>query len=69
MPTAEHREETLTINLLAVTVPDLVYRTPTQLQDPREVYEQRETSVIEMPGPGRWNPWIKSFGNHWSSAR
>jgi hypothetical protein len=44
VPTAEHREETLTSNLLAVAVPDLVYRTPTQLQDPREVYErQRET--------------------------
>jgi hypothetical protein len=43
VPVAEHREETLTSNLLAVTIPGLVYRTPTQLQDPREIYErQRE---------------------------
>jgi hypothetical protein len=43
VPAAEHREETLTSNLLTVTIPDLVYRTPTQFQDPREVYErQRE---------------------------
>ena len=43
VPAAEHREETLTSNLLTVTIPDLVYRTPTPLQDPREVYErQRE---------------------------
>jgi hypothetical protein len=43
VPVAEHREETLTSNLLAVAIPGLVYRTPTQLQDPREIYErQRE---------------------------
>jgi hypothetical protein len=43
VPVAEHREETLTSNLLTLAIPDLVYRTPTQLQDPREVYErQRE---------------------------
>jgi hypothetical protein len=41
VPTAEHREETLTSNLLTVVIPALVYRTPTQLQDPREIYEQQ----------------------------
>jgi hypothetical protein len=45
VPTAERREETLTSNLLTVAIPALVYRTPTQLQDPREIYErQREAS-------------------------
>jgi hypothetical protein len=41
VPTAEHRKETLTSNLLTVAIPALVYRTPTQLQDPREIYEQQ----------------------------
>jgi hypothetical protein len=43
VPTAEHHEETLTSNLLSVAILDMVYRTPTQIQDPREIYErQRE---------------------------
>jgi len=40
---AEHRDETLTSNLLAVTIPDLPFSTPTPLRHAREVYEpQRE---------------------------
>jgi hypothetical protein len=40
---AEHREETLTSNLLTITIPDLLFSTPTPLRRAREVYEwQRE---------------------------
>jgi uncharacterized protein DUF4365 len=44
VPTAEHREETLTSNLLTVTIPGLVYRTPTQFQDSREIYQRQRES-------------------------
>ena len=49
VPAAEHREETLTSNLLTVTIPDLVYRTPTQLQDPREIYERQREAGDDGP--------------------
>jgi len=43
---AEHRDETLTSNLLTVTIPDLPFSTPTPLRHAREVYEpQREAGM------------------------
>jgi hypothetical protein len=62
-PAAEHREETLTSNLLTVTVPGLVYRTPTGLLYPREVYErQREAGDTVrhdfVPASGQLYSWL-----------
>jgi hypothetical protein len=51
VPAAEHREETLTSNLLTVAIPGLVYRTATQFQDSREIYQrQREAGEAVCQG-------------------
>jgi hypothetical protein len=73
VPEAEHREETLTSNLLTVAVPALVYRTPTDLQSPREVYErQREAGDAVrhdfVPAGGQLYSWLPPQDTELSSA-
>ncbi|MFI9412856.1 DUF4365 domain-containing protein [Nocardia gamkensis] len=46
---AEHREETLTTNLLQVAMPDLLYAAPTGYTDPREIINrQREIQSADV---------------------
>ena len=45
---AEHRDETLTSNLLTVTIPDLLFSTPTPLRRAREVYERQREAGSEV---------------------
>lgn len=45
---AEHRKETLTSNLLTVSIPDLLFSTPTPLRYAREVYDRQRENGGEV---------------------
>ena len=62
VPAAEHREEILTSNLLTVTIPAVVYRTPTQFQDPREIYDQQR----EAAGDQVRHDFVRNSGHLYS---
>ena len=47
---AEHRDETLTSNLLTVTIPDLLFSTATPLRRAREAYERQREAGGEIRG-------------------
>ena len=48
MTAAEHRDETLTGNLLTVTIPGLLFSTPTPLRRAREVCERQREAGGEV---------------------
>jgi hypothetical protein len=62
-PVAEHREETLTSNLLTVAVPQLLYFASTGMRHPKEVFEQQRAVSDEVRGDfvlrdGRLYTWL-----------